>query len=79
MSWMDSWSRPTKVHVSLEGRPSIDQRKVILIFVQHAATPPPLYLTPGGEAIPYCHTCGRVISKHRSDPLILSSFYLVGA
>jgi len=38
MSWMDSWSRPSK----------------------HAVTPPPLYLT-GGDSVPYCHSCGRVI------------------
>ncbi|KAL2351354.1 hypothetical protein BJ546DRAFT_853976 [Cryomyces antarcticus] len=44
MSWMDSWSRPTK----------------------HAATPPPLYLTPGGDATLYCMTCGRVISSRKS-------------
>ncbi|KAF6219723.1 hypothetical protein HO133_003548 [Letharia lupina] len=34
---------------------------------KHAATPPPLYLTPGGEAIPYCHTCGRIISTRKSQ------------
>lgn len=42
MSWMDSWSRPSK----------------------HAVTPPPLYLTVG-DTVPYCHTCGRVISERR--------------
>lgn len=45
MSWMDSWSRPSK----------------------HQATPAPFYLTPGGEATPYCHSCGRVISSRRTD------------
>ncbi|KAL3417706.1 hypothetical protein PVAG01_10716 [Phlyctema vagabunda] len=45
MSWMDSWSRPSK----------------------SSAVPPPLYLTAGsGEQVPYCHTCGRVISTRRS-------------
>ena len=39
-------------------------KKCMLILSQHAATPPPLYLTPGGETIPYCHTCGRVISEY---------------
>jgi hypothetical protein len=43
MSWMDSWSRPSK----------------------HTATPPPLYLLPGGESTPYCHRCGRVIGSRR--------------
>jgi hypothetical protein len=43
MSWMDSWSRPSK----------------------HTATPPPLYLLPGGEATPYCHSCGRVIGSRK--------------
>jgi len=43
MSWMDSWSRPSK----------------------HAVVPPPLYLLPGGEATPYCHSCGRVISSRK--------------
>ncbi|KAL1799727.1 hypothetical protein ACET3X_000069 [Alternaria dauci] len=42
MSWMDSWSRPSK----------------------HAVTPPPLYLTVG-DTVPYCHSCGRVISERR--------------
>lgn len=42
MSWMDSWSRPSK----------------------HAPMPPPLYLTVG-DTVPYCHTCGRVISERR--------------
>ena len=37
---------------------------MVLISTQHAATPPPLYLTSGSEVIPYCHTCGRVISKY---------------
>lgn len=44
MSWMDSWSRPSK----------------------RAAVPPPLYLTANGNAdeqVPYCHACGRVMSK----------------
>lgn len=45
MSWMDSWSRPSK----------------------HAATPPPLYLLPGGESIPYCHSCGRVIGSRKAQ------------
>ncbi|MCJ1391726.1 hypothetical protein MMC18_004591 [Xylographa bjoerkii] len=45
MSWMDSWSRPTK----------------------HSATPPPLYLTSQGETVPYCHTCGRVISARKAQ------------
>lgn len=31
---------------------------------KHAATPPPLYLTVG-DAVPYCHSCGRVISERR--------------
>lgn len=42
MSWMDSWSRPSKSQ----------------------ATPPPLYLTIG-EAVPYCHSCGRVIGERK--------------
>ncbi|SLM39528.1 hypothetical protein LPUS_10088 [Lasallia pustulata] len=45
MSWMDSWSRPSK----------------------HAVIPPPLYLLPGGEATPYCHSCGRVIDSRKSQ------------
>ncbi|OCL11552.1 hypothetical protein AOQ84DRAFT_361442 [Glonium stellatum] len=45
MSWMDSWSRPSK----------------------YAATPPPLYLLPGGQSTLYCHACGRVISPRRSN------------
>jgi len=45
MSWMDSWSRPSK----------------------HAGVPPPLYLLPGGEATPYCHSCGRVISSRKGQ------------
>lgn len=44
MSWMDSWSRPSK----------------------HQATPAPYYLLPGGEATPYCHSCGRVINSRRT-------------
>ncbi|KAF4536250.1 hypothetical protein BFW01_g1424 [Lasiodiplodia theobromae] len=44
MSWMDSWSRPSKWQ----------------------ATSPPLYLLPGGEATPYCRSCGRVISHRKS-------------
>lgn len=44
MSWMDSWSRPSK----------------------HQATPAPYYLLPGGEATPYCQSCGRVISSRRT-------------
>lgn len=44
MSWMDSWSRPSKSQ----------------------ATPAPYYLLPGGEATPYCHSCGRVISNRRT-------------
>lgn len=31
---------------------------------KHATTPPPLYLTVG-DAVPYCHSCGRVISDRR--------------
>jgi hypothetical protein len=30
------------------------------------ATPPPLYLT-AGDAVPYCHSCGRVISQRRTN------------
>ncbi|KAF5680219.1 chitinase [Fusarium denticulatum] len=30
------------------------------------ATPAPFYLFPGGEATPYCHSCGRVISTRRT-------------
>lgn len=30
------------------------------------ATPAPYYLLPGGEATPYCHSCGRVISNRRT-------------
>ncbi|KAL6916925.1 hypothetical protein FSHL1_008400 [Fusarium sambucinum] len=44
MSWMDSWSRPSKSQ----------------------ATPAPFYLLPGGEATPYCHSCGRVISTRKT-------------
>jgi len=44
MSWMDSWSRPSKSQ----------------------ATPPPLYLT-AGDTVPYCHSCGRVISQRRTQ------------
>ncbi|KAB5551242.1 hypothetical protein GE09DRAFT_167149 [Coniochaeta sp. 2T2.1] len=29
------------------------------------ATPAPFYLIPGSEDIPYCHTCGRVISARK--------------
>jgi len=43
MSWMDSWSRPSKSQ----------------------ATPPPLYLT-AGDAVPYCHSCGRVIGQRKT-------------
>ncbi|KAF2645138.1 hypothetical protein P280DRAFT_466375 [Massarina eburnea CBS 473.64] len=43
MSWMDSWSRPSKSQ----------------------ATPPPLYLT--NASVPYCHSCGRVISQRRTQ------------
>ena len=32
---------------------------------KNAATPPPLYLLPGGEATPYCHSCGRVIGSRK--------------
>jgi len=46
MSWMDSWSRPSKSQ----------------------ATPPPQYLIPGGEATPYCHSCGRIISSRKAQP-----------
>lgn len=42
MSWMDSWSRPSKSQ----------------------ATPPPLYLTIG-DAVPYCHSCGRLIGERK--------------
>ena len=45
MSWMDSWSRPSK----------------------QTQFPPPLYLTAGGSEVPYCHTCGRVISTRRGQ------------
>lgn len=45
MSWMDSWSRPSK----------------------HAATPPPMYLLPGGENTPYCYSCGRVIGSRKTQ------------
>jgi hypothetical protein len=31
---------------------------------KHATTPPPLYLTVG-DTVPYCHSCGRVISERR--------------
>lgn len=41
----------------------LEQCSIWLTFAQHAATPPPLYLTSGGETIPYCYTCGRVISE----------------
>ncbi|KAI4927864.1 hypothetical protein J4E85_006377 [Alternaria conjuncta] len=52
MSWMDSWSRPSK----------------------HAVTPPPLYLTVG-DTVPYCHSCGRVISERRpTDRKIEATF-----
>ena len=33
---------------------------------KHAATPPPLYLTIG-DSVPYCHTCGRVISERKKQ------------
>lgn len=33
---------------------------------KHQATPAPFYLLPGGEATPYCHACGRVISSRRT-------------
>ncbi|CZT10595.1 hypothetical protein WAI453_003048 [Rhynchosporium graminicola] len=42
MSWMDSWSRPSK----------------------SSTFPPPIYLTTVGP-IPYCHTCGRVMSSKK--------------
>lgn len=45
MSWMDSWSRPSK----------------------RSTFPPPLYLTAGDNEVPYCHTCGRVISAKRGQ------------
>ncbi|KAF4997954.1 hypothetical protein FGRMN_3474 [Fusarium graminum] len=51
MSWMDSWSRPSKSQ----------------------ATPVPYYLLPGGEATPYCHSCGRVISTRRTTATANSS------
>ncbi|ESZ98304.1 hypothetical protein SBOR_1297 [Sclerotinia borealis F-4128] len=44
MSWMDSWSRPSK----------------------HSPVPPPLYLT-AGESVPYCLTCGRVMSTKKAS------------
>ncbi|KAI1381911.1 hypothetical protein F4677DRAFT_439717 [Hypoxylon crocopeplum] len=31
------------------------------------ATPAPFYLLPGGESIPYCRSCGRVISSRRTN------------
>merc|ERR1711939_437483 len=31
---------------------------------KHSATPPPLYLTVG-SSVPYCHSCGRVISERK--------------
>ena len=34
---------------------------------KHAATPPPLYLTTQGETVPYCHTCGRLITPRKSQ------------
>ena len=34
---------------------------------KHSATPPPLYLTTHGETVPYCHTCGRVISIRKAQ------------
>jgi hypothetical protein len=34
---------------------------------KHASTPPPLYLLPGGEATPYCHSCGRVIGSRKAQ------------
>lgn len=34
---------------------------------KHQATPVPFYLIPGGEATPYCKSCGRVISTRKSD------------
>lgn len=34
---------------------------------KHAVIPPPLYLLPGGEATPYCHSCGRVIDSRKSQ------------
>ncbi|KAF2687485.1 hypothetical protein K458DRAFT_238784, partial [Lentithecium fluviatile CBS 122367] len=43
MSWMDSWSRPSKSQ----------------------PVPPPLYLTTG-TTVPYCYTCGRIISPRRT-------------
>lgn len=49
MSWMDSWSRPSKTQ----------------------STPAPYYLLPGGESIPYCKTCGRVIGRSCDVPLPL--------
>ena len=33
---------------------------------KHAATPPPLYLTIG-DAVPYCHSCGRVIGERKKQ------------
>lgn len=33
---------------------------------KHAVTPPPLYLTVG-DKVPYCHSCGRVISERRKQ------------
>lgn len=57
MSWMDSWSRPSKSQ----------------------ATPPPLYLLPGGEATPYCRSCGRVISEFSERPCIFVRLLRVSA
>ncbi|KAL0940017.1 uncharacterized protein CTRU02_206628 [Colletotrichum truncatum] len=51
MSWMDSWSRPSKSQ----------------------ATPAPFYLLSKGESIPYCRTCGRVISSRKSTASSKSS------
>ncbi|KAK8017099.1 hypothetical protein PG993_015288 [Apiospora rasikravindrae] len=31
------------------------------------ATPAPYYLLPGGEATPYCHSCGRVIGQRKQQ------------
>ena len=42
---------------------------MIVNSTQHAATPPPLYLTSGADVIPYCHTCGRVISEYYGSSL----------
>ncbi|KAI1336303.1 hypothetical protein F5Y15DRAFT_419091 [Xylariaceae sp. FL0016] len=51
MSWMDSWSRPSKSQ----------------------ATPVPYYMLPGGDAVPYCHSCGRVVGARKEASKYCSS------